>query len=79
MSSRVFFFEIAPPFNYFLASAGDFTPMVKQYNEILEQAAESSLMSWCKEVDPSKHILPDGQHLTSAGHSHLTSKIIKEL
>lgn len=79
MSTRVFFLQIADPCNYLSTNIGDFSPMVREHNEILRSVADSSLISWCEEVDASVHILPDGQHLSSAGHRLIVKTIIKAL
>lgn len=77
--SRVVLLETLAPGPGLIEKVGDFTGAVRQYNDILRGVA-STLAERVKSLDlqaqAGPHVLlPDGHHLTSAGHAEVADAV----
>lgn len=75
LAARVYWLEIARPSHHLLSNCGDFSADVGSYNAVLNAGSGSFLPLWSG-GDPSPHLLPDGHHLSPAGHQHVAATVL---
>lgn len=69
ISEHVFYIEIARPEHFFKENLGDFSESVLLYNKIISGCVGVGRFVSCWDGKPAPDcLLPDGHHLTEAGH-----------
>jgi len=76
LATRVVFIEIAKPAHFLINNCGDFSSLVVQYNLVLRNVSNGSYLPVFDEKDIDSLLLPDGHHLTKAGHKRVADKIL---
>jgi hypothetical protein len=77
-SKNTVFIEIARPSHNLIANCGDFSNMVKKYNQILKKSNDQHKFLKVYDDKPSgEFLLEDGYHLNKNGHNLIYQNILK--